>query len=61
VTNTASKTLLPLSVYDGSTHIGYIGAHADGRYDAFDSDGHRLGVFRSQREAVRAIPARGEA
>jgi hypothetical protein len=49
------------TVYDGTTLVGFIRAYADGRCGAFDTDGHCLGIFRKQREAVRAIPARGEA
>ena len=58
---TVSSALLPPAVYDGATHVGYIRAHDDRRFSAFDSAGHSLGTFLNQREAVRAIPARGEA
>ena len=57
---TADQDACP-TVYDGTNFVGSIVERADGSFDAFDAAGRHLGTFRNQREAVRAIPARGEA
>jgi hypothetical protein len=47
-----------LTVYDGTNLAGTI-TKRNGEFIAFDITGHRVGVFMSQRDAVRAIPAVG--
>jgi hypothetical protein len=44
-------------VYDGRDAVGFIRRFTD-MYAAYDAGGRLLGRFRSQREALRAIPAR---
>ena len=48
-----------LTVYDGTNLAGTI-TERNGGFIAFDITGHRVGVFTSQRDAVRAIPAVGD-
>ena len=42
------------AVYDGQTFVGFISKDAAG-FAAFDTEGNRIGEFRSQSEAVRAV------
>ncbi len=50
-----------LAVTDGATTIGFVIPH-DGEFFAFDHDQNLLGEFKTQRQAMRAIPsAKGDA
>jgi hypothetical protein len=46
-----------LSVYDGSEHVGYIDVVRDGRFRALDAKVKLIGTFKTQRDAMRSIPA----
>jgi hypothetical protein len=47
-----------LAVYDGQHRVGSV-VERNGEFLAFDVHNRRVGVFTSQREALRAIPAAG--
>ncbi len=53
--NTDFKSSL-LTVTDGTTTAGFIISRGRQGHEAFDSAGRSIGVFPTQREAVRAIP-----
>ncbi len=46
-----------LAVYDGALLAGFIAERAGGRFVAYGTDDQLIGVFTSQRDAMRAIPA----
>ncbi len=45
-----------LAVYDGTDHCGFIDEGRNGRFRAYDADGKLVGIYKNQREALRAIP-----
>jgi hypothetical protein len=47
-----------VTVYDGQQFAGVVTKHGS-TYEAHDAQGHFLGAFQSQREAVAACPRRG--
>jgi hypothetical protein len=58
---TAAKPTAPLvSVYSGSTCIGFVLGRGVSGFEAFDADQRSLGTYPSEREAVAAVLARGQ-
>jgi hypothetical protein len=55
--NSPIKNYAQVAVYDGPTRLG-TAAHIDGRYVVVDVEGHLVGEFVTQREAVRAFDRR---
>jgi hypothetical protein len=47
---------LHLAVYDGAIFAGALEQCRDGRFRAYDATGALVGIFKSQREAMRSIP-----
>jgi len=45
-----------VSVYDGRECVGFVFARGKTGYEAFNRDERSVGVFKTQREAVGAIP-----
>jgi hypothetical protein len=47
-----------LSVTDGAHCVGFVLNRGPGGFEAFNRDGKPIGKFKTQQEAVRAIPRR---
>jgi hypothetical protein len=58
----AIRTRLPeikptmLSVTDGATCVGFVLSRGRDGFESFNRDGKSVGKFRTQQEAMRAIP-----
>jgi hypothetical protein len=46
-----------VAVYDGTNFVGQIDESRDGQFRALDVNGKLVGTFKTQRDAVRSIPA----
>lgn len=47
-----------LSVSDGQETVGFVLSRGPRGFESFDFNGKSLGMFPTQRDAVRSIPAR---
>jgi hypothetical protein len=55
--NSPIRNYSQVAVYDGPAQLGTV-ARIDARFIAVDAEGHLVGEFRTQRDAVRAFDRR---